>query len=163
MPAKDTEWVVEISLVGFFVFFAFRPYSQVGYRLARRFAWVFSALEKPKFHYKRNVLGAFWSFWPPRAPPECPRSALLPIWVFEISPKRTPREPAEASNVPRAPQELPRRPPQGLQEHSKRSQHRPRDPHETGTSKSGSITLATALLREYFQECCPISSKFRIS
>ena len=56
-------------------FFAFRQSSRMVYRLARRFAWVFAAPQKPKFHYKRNVFGAFWSFWPPRAPPECPRSA----------------------------------------------------------------------------------------
>ena len=32
-----------------------------------------------RYQYKRNVWGAFWSFWLPRAPPECPRSALVPI------------------------------------------------------------------------------------
>ena len=56
-------------------FFAFRGFPRVGYRMARRFAWVFAAPRKPKFHYKRNVWGAFLSFRPPRAPPECPRSA----------------------------------------------------------------------------------------
>ena len=60
-------------------FFAFRGLPRVGYRMARRFAWVFAAPKKPQIHYKRSVWRAFWSFWLPRAPQECPRSALLLI------------------------------------------------------------------------------------
>ena len=43
--AKDIEWVVDISFVGFFVVFACAQRSPVGYRMARRFAWMFSAPE----------------------------------------------------------------------------------------------------------------------
>ena len=36
---------------------------------------VCAAPGNPKFHYKRNVWGAFCSFWPPRAPQEFPTSS----------------------------------------------------------------------------------------
>ena len=94
------------------------------YRMARRFAWVFAAPQKPKFHYKRNVWGAFWSFWPPRAPPECPRSAPKTARYLRGVRTGAPKSPARKNQNP----------------------------------VSGSITLATALFREYFQECGPIFS-----
>ena len=52
-------------------FSTFRGLPRLGFRMARRFAWVFAAQKKPKFHYKRSFWGAFRSFGLPRAPQEC--------------------------------------------------------------------------------------------
>ena len=114
-----------------------------------------------------GFLGCSWvalgRSWVPRAPPECPRSALKLIWVFKISTKRTPTEPAEASNAPRAPQELPRSHPEGLQEHPKRSQHRSKRPQRNWYFEIWLHNVGHSTTSRVLSRVLPDFPKFRIS
>ena len=134
---EETNWYFEIrSFAALFIFFARIPNSTINVvfeELFGRFGFQEhprSAPGAPSFPYRFSKLA-------PRGPQESPQKRA----TFQEHPKSSPGGPSKGSkSTPRGPNTA------------------PRDPHETGTSKSGSITLATALLREYFQECYPICS-----
>ena len=85
-PPNNGNIGVLIEIVESF-FFAFRPYSRVGYRMARRFAWLFAALQKPKIHYKRNfgeLSGRFGLHERPRSAPGAPSSPYYRFSKFAV-------------------------------------------------------------------------------
>ena len=101
VPAKDTEWLVEISLVGFFVFFRFP--SKLTNRIT---VWLVAShgcsplLKNPNFTINATfweLLGRFRLHERPRSAPGAPPK---PQDIFEESAQEPPRAPLVKIKTP---------------------------------------------------------------